>query len=179
MNEAPAASEPLRPRLFSRVWWGVRAGPDVTLRLALVAAPAGKFAEAESLFREAVASCKETLDGHHPDTLVSINNLAHLLKSMGEAADPRPLLCPAPAHPSCSHHCPGNGGRQHRRQAASSLLSSRRSSCIASAGRLEESEALCREALAAQRATLGDRHPDTLSSINNLALLLGCTGARG
>ena len=36
----------------------------------------------------------------------------------------------------------------------------------APAGKLGEAEALCREALAARRETLGDRHPSTLASIN-------------
>jgi len=37
---------------------------------------------------------------------------------------------------------------------------------------LSEAEPLYREALEAFRRTLGDSHPDTLSSINNLGLLL-------
>ena len=39
-------------------------------------------------------------------------------------------------------------------------------------GKLDEAEPLCREALDASRATLGDRHPDTLTSISNTASLL-------
>ena len=46
------------------------------------------------------------------------------------------------------------------------------------AGRSAEAEPLYREALTASRETLGDRHPDTLGSINNLAALLDDTGAR-
>ena len=39
-------------------------------------------------------------------------------------------------------------------------------------GKLDEAEPLYREALEASRATLGDRHPDTLVSISNMASLL-------
>ena len=39
-------------------------------------------------------------------------------------------------------------------------------------GDLEGAGALYREALQARRETLGDKHPDTLGSINNLANLL-------
>ena len=39
-------------------------------------------------------------------------------------------------------------------------------------GKLGEAEPLYLEALAARRETLGDRHPDTLNSINNLAILI-------
>ena len=41
---------------------------------------------------------------------------------------------------------------------------------------MKEAEPLIREALAGRRAKLGDTHPDTLGSINNLALLLKATG---
>ena len=39
-------------------------------------------------------------------------------------------------------------------------------------GDIAAAESLLREALEGQRETLGDRHPDTLGSINNLGLLL-------
>ena len=39
-------------------------------------------------------------------------------------------------------------------------------------GRLDDAEPLFREALDAFRATLGDRHPHTLASINNMGQLL-------
>ena len=43
-------------------------------------------------------------------------------------------------------------------------------------GKLDEAAPLFREALDARRATLGDRHPDTLTSINNMASLLQAQG---
>jgi len=43
-------------------------------------------------------------------------------------------------------------------------------------GKLDEAEPLLREALRARRETLGDRHPDTLVSINNLGSLLKAQG---
>lgn len=45
------------------------------------------------------------------------------------------------------------------------------------AGRYAEAEQLFRETLAARKETFGDRHPDTLSSMNNLGTLLAATGA--
>ena len=44
-------------------------------------------------------------------------------------------------------------------------------------GKLEEAKLLYEEALQARRETLGDRHPDTLISISNLADLLRAAGA--
>ena len=43
-------------------------------------------------------------------------------------------------------------------------------------GKYDEAEPLCREALERQRETLGSRHPNTLTSINNLGLLLKAKG---
>ena len=45
-------------------------------------------------------------------------------------------------------------------------------SLLQDTGDLAGAELLYREALEASRETLGDRHPNTLSSINNLATLL-------
>ena len=44
-------------------------------------------------------------------------------------------------------------------------------------GKLDEAEPLLREALAARREALGDTHPSTLVSINNLGDLLQARGA--
>ena len=43
-------------------------------------------------------------------------------------------------------------------------------------GKYDEAEPLYHEALEVQRATLGNRHPDTLASINNLGKLLQAKG---
>ena len=43
-------------------------------------------------------------------------------------------------------------------------------------GDLAAAESLYREALEVQRETLGDRHPDTLISMDNLGVLLQDTG---
>ena len=46
-----------------------------------------------------------------------------------------------------------------------------------SQGSLDEARPLYEEALQASRETLGDRHPDTLGSINNLGMLLKAQGS--
>jgi hypothetical protein len=51
----------------------------------------GKLGEAEPLFREALEGSRRTLGDAHPQTLVSINNMAHLLLVRGELAEAEPL----------------------------------------------------------------------------------------
>ena len=43
----------------------------------------GKLDEARPLYEEAL-QVQRLLMGHHPDTLISMNNMAMLLKAMGE-----------------------------------------------------------------------------------------------
>jgi ATP-dependent exoDNAse (exonuclease V) beta subunit len=59
-----------------------------------------------------------------------------------------------------------------REERATSALQDRLASLLQAQGKLDEAGVLFREALEAKRATLGDRHSDTLTSINNLGTLL-------
>ena len=65
-------------------------------------------------------------------------------------------------------------------EAPSETLPSSRSTtsacCCRDQGKYDEAEPLYREALKVKRETLGDRHPSTLASINNLGLLLSDQG---
>ena len=60
----------------------------------------------------------------------------------------------------------------------SSLISGL-ASLLSDQGRLGEAEAHCVEALTTRRRTLGDDHPDTLTSINQMADLLKDKGKLG
>ena len=44
------------------------------------------------LFREELEACRVTLGGRHPDTLISIDNLAALLQAKGDLEGAEPLL---------------------------------------------------------------------------------------
>ena len=52
----------------------------------------GKLAEAEPLYHEALAGQRETLGTKHPDTLVSINNMAALLQAQGKLTEAEALF---------------------------------------------------------------------------------------
>ena len=62
--------------------------------------------------------------------------------------------------------------RMPREERATSVLQNQLGLLLNDQGKLDEAGGLFREALEARRATLGDRHPDTLDSINNLGMLL-------
>ena len=66
--------------------------------------------------------------------------------------------------------------RMPREERATSELQNQLGMLLHAQGKLDEAEPLWREELEAQRATLGDRHPDTLGSINNLGSLLKSQG---
>ena len=51
----------------------------------------GKLAEAEPLYRRALAIREEKLGDDHPDVAQSLNNLALLLKTQGKLAEAEPL----------------------------------------------------------------------------------------
>ena len=59
-----------------------------------------------------------------------------------------------------------------RSKRATSDLINNYASLLHKQGKLDDAEPLFREALDGRRATLGDRHPSTLTSINNYAQLL-------
>ena len=66
--------------------------------------------------------------------------------------------------------------RMPREERATSELQNQLGRLLQAQGKLDEAGVLLREALEARRATLGDRHPNTLVSINNLGLLLKAQG---
>ena len=69
--------------------------------------------------------------------------------------------------------------RMPREERATSVLQNQLGSLLRDQGKLDEAGVLYREALEARRATLGDRHPDTLGSIHNLGRLLHDQGRLG
>jgi tetratricopeptide (TPR) repeat protein len=52
--------------------------------LALVLSEQGQYSEAEALHRQTLELYKRILGEQHPSTLISINNLASVLKAQGK-----------------------------------------------------------------------------------------------
>jgi tetratricopeptide (TPR) repeat protein len=101
--------------------------------LAVVLSQQGKYNEAEQMYRRALAGYEKVLGPEHPDTLTSVNNLALLLQNTIVWKDLDVL----------------------ERQDS-----------------YDEIEQMYRRALAGREKVLGPEHPYTLTSVDNLALLL-------
>jgi tetratricopeptide (TPR) repeat protein len=119
------------------------------------------------LKRRALEGRERVLGPDHPDTLVSVNNLAGCLNELGDAAAAMPLYRRAvegnerdlgPDHPD-TLTCVSNlaGGLDALGDAAAALP-------------------LYRRALEGRERGLGSDHPDTLVSLNNLAQCLQALG---
>jgi CHAT domain-containing protein/Flp pilus assembly protein TadD len=126
----------------------------------------GRYAEAERLYREALAVRKATLGDRHTEYAQSLNNLAMLYRYTGRYAEAEPLL-----RETLAAYRAAVGDRHPVYAIALDNLGL----LYRAAGRYGEAEPLQREALAVRKAVLGDRHPDYAKSLNNLALLYEST----
>jgi CHAT domain-containing protein/tetratricopeptide (TPR) repeat protein len=135
---------------------------------------AGREAYNDARYDEAVASWSRSLEvrrrwlgERHPDTALSYNNLAAVLRARGDLTGAEAMNRKALAirietlgerHPDTA---------QSYNNLAGVLLDR---------GDLTGAEALHRKDLAIQLAVLGERHPDTATSYNNLATVLHAGG---
>jgi tetratricopeptide (TPR) repeat protein len=125
------------------------------------------YAQARPLYERALAIREKVLGAEHPDTVLSLNNLALLLHTQGDNEGARPLYERAlairekalgPEHPST----------------ATSLNNLALS--LHDQGELAAARPLYERALAIREKVLGAEHPDTANSLNNLASLLQAQG---
>jgi tetratricopeptide (TPR) repeat protein len=127
----------------------------------------GRYAEAEALYRRALAVWEEVLGPRHRATAVSCNNLANVLNHQGRYQEAEALHRKAlaireqvlgPQHPDTARSYENLAG----------ILNNQR--------RFKEAEPLHRKALAVREEVLGPLHPDTAQSYNNLAYNLDLQG---
>ena len=125
--------------------------------------PWAAYAEALPLYQRALKIREKALGPEHPDTATSLNNLAALYQAMG-AYDRGPA--PVPAGPGDLGKGPGAGAPRHRHQpqqpgrAVSEPWAP-----------MTEALPLYQRALTIREKALGPEHPDTATSLNNLAVL--------
>ena len=127
----------------------------------------GQYAEAEPLYRRALAIVEKAVGPEHPNTAASLNNLAALYDSQGRYDEAEPLYRRALAIREKAR------GPEHPNTAASL---NNLAELYLSQGRYAEAEPLYRRALAIVEKALGPEHPDTATTLNNLAALYDSQG---
>jgi tetratricopeptide (TPR) repeat protein len=129
-----------------------------------------QYADAEPLYRRALAIGEKTLGPDHPDVATRLNNLASLLQAQGQYADAEPLYRRAlaiaekalgPDHPDVARDLNNLALLLHAQ------------------GKYAEAEPLYRRALAIDEKALGPDHPNTKTCAENLALFLAERKASG
>ena len=132
------------------------------INLARQYATQGKYKEAESLYKRALAASQKTLGPDHPNIAIILNDLAGLYRDQGKYTESVPLYQRAlaiqeqvlgPEHPNTVQSLNNLAGL-YRDQ-----------------GNYEQALPLYQRALAIQEKQLGPDDPSTAASLNNLALL--------
>jgi len=130
----------------------------------------GRYAEAQQVAGIAYRYAERVLGAEHPDTLVTVNNLALLYKSNGRYGEAEPL----------SRRALAARERVLGAEHPDTLVSvDNLASLYRAQGRYGEAEPLLLRALKASERVLGAEHPDTHSSVNSLATLYESQGRYG
>lgn len=128
-----------------------------------VVSTAGRYDEAEPMYRNALAVFVALLGERHPDAMDSLDGLAGNLNAQGRYAEAEPLL-----RKELRLQSEVLGERApHALRAMSNLAAN-----LDRQGRFGEAEPLARKSLQLRTETLGERHPDTLFTLTNLATIL-------
>ncbi len=128
-----------------------------------------RSSEAEKKIREALAIRSRVLGQDHPETAVTLDDLAHCLKDQGQHARALALFEKALAGRRKSL------GEEHPDTATSCMNVA---TCLTAQGKHAQALALSEKALAINRQVLGEEHPDTARSYNHLAVCLVSQGQR-
>jgi tetratricopeptide (TPR) repeat protein len=136
---------------------------DLARKCAMTLYIDGQYKRAEELQVQVMQTRKRVLGDEHPDTLVSMNNLASTYKSQGRWKDAEELQVQVMQITKrvLGHEHP------HTLTSVSNL-----GLVLERQGKYEEAEAMHRRALEGYEKVLGREHPHTLNSVYNLAYLL-------
>lgn len=126
-----------------------------------------RYAEAEGVYRHALAVKEQALGAKHPEVAISLSNLAGLRYVLGDFASAERLFKRALAILEATL------GPDHL-EAAKVLGNLAAVSYMQ--GRCVEAEALYRSALVIRENTLGPRHPDVARTLMNLATVCRALG---
>jgi hypothetical protein len=133
---------------------------DLAQKCAIALYSDGQYKAAKELFVQVMETRKRVLGEEHPDTLLSIGNLALTYSNQGQWKEAEELGVQAMEMSSRVL------GEEH----PSTLTSmANLASTYSNQGRWKEAEELEVQVIEAKKRVLGDEHPDTLDSIGNLA----------
>ncbi|HEY4404889.1 MAG TPA: tetratricopeptide repeat protein [Xanthobacteraceae bacterium] len=125
------------------------------------------YAQARPLYERALALKEKAFGPDHPETALSLNNLALLLQDQGDLAGARPLHERALAIREKAL----GPGHPYTAESLNNLAL-----LLQAQGDLAAARPLLERALAIDEQALGPDHPSTAISLNNLALLLQAEG---
>ena len=128
----------------------------------------GRTEEARVLFEKCLDQCKVSLPENHPNTLVSLNNMADVLKQQGNYEEAAVL------YQECHAQAVATFGEKDRCALGSLNGLAGIHKCQ---GHWPQAEALYRECADGLKAVLGEDDPQTLGSLNDLALVLSSRGS--
>jgi tetratricopeptide (TPR) repeat protein len=129
-----------------------------------------RHAEAEPLFRRALAIDEARHGPDHPTVAIRLNNLAGLLRATNRLGEAEPLFRRALAIDETSY------GPDHPKVA---IRLNNLAALLQATDRLGEAEPLFRRALAIDETSYGPDHPKVATDLNNLAALLQATDRLG
>jgi tetratricopeptide (TPR) repeat protein len=127
----------------------------------------GQHREAEPFSRRTLAGCEKVLGKEHPDTLISMSNLALVLDRQGKYADAEEM----------NRRTLATSEKVLGKEHPDTLTSmSNLALVLDRQGKYADAEEMNRRTLATSEKVLGKEHPDTLISMSNLAGMLDRQG---
>jgi tetratricopeptide (TPR) repeat protein len=163
--------DPLAPHALAVAQKADQAGigePTASMfnQLAQFSQAKARYAEAEPLYRRALAISEASLGPDHPGVANQLSNLGDLLRTTNRLTEAEPLLRRALAisEARLGPHHPGVA-----------IPLSDLAALLDTTDRHDEAELLTRRALAINEATYGPEHPNVATQLNNLAELLRVT----
>ncbi len=125
-----------------------------------------RHAQAEPLYRRALAIDEQSFGSEHPNVAIRLNNLAQLLQATNRLDEAEPLMRRALVIDEQSF------GSEHPNVARDL---NNLAQLLQDTNRLDEAEPLIRRALAIDEQSVGGEHPKVAIDLNNLAQLLKAT----
>ena len=127
---------------------------------------AGRFAEAEALYRDILAIDRRVHGPNHKNTLMAVANVGTALADQGKHSAAEAVFC------DIVERKREVLGSDHE---STLLTASNLALALVNQGKYAEAEPVLRETLAIQQRVLGKGHTDTLGTTDTLALLLSST----